>query len=338
MLHESFIQRAIEKAGILAENEVITGIHYLDGGNSKHVFRIETDRRKIAAAVKKEPDSTIRDAHHFLRFLFERGASVPEPFGDIIFLPDGSALQLMSFIAGTPLPNTTEAYFQAGKTLAKIHTIADDYFDPSQPIRGRDPLEKMSHRWQFAGAILRQNDARLQLLGKECLNNGITMPSETRARITDLAANFTTLNPEESIVHGDVHTKQFIMSEGGPVLLDFEFSKLSYPMHDLAQFICWHVARPRGFSLEEVDTIIRDCGFYPELTNNFLQGYESVKRIATHQYPVLRMLTQIEAEQLRTFVDPPIDLSRNLWEKRAGMVLAWLDSHPKLGSANELSR
>ncbi len=227
---EKLILRALERYGlerqpwqILRHNENLTvrvGEEYL--------LRIH----RPAAGIHMEPllagadlPALRRTELALLRHLGRKGLTVQRPLADrtgrdVTLLPDGTVATVLTWLPGDPLDpqKLTEALcLRLGAMVAELHRAAADFqggavlrYDPALCRRLRADFSRMYR----AGCLDRR---RLSQLEAAC-----------EAVAEDLTGE------EGTTIHADLSPGNLLLTEQGPVAIDFSLSGWGHPMLDLA--------------------------------------------------------------------------------------------------------
>lgn len=201
------------EAAFLRHNENLT---YRVGG--KYLLRIH--RAADGLQVDHDPDKR-RAELAFLRHLAGQRMLVQQPVGEIT-LADGTTATLLTWLEGHHLMEaefTPDMQHQIGAMVARLHQAAADFHHPA--LRRYDA----AHARHQAKAICQMGE-RHHLNMAEIAT--VRQAAEVIAERLDQASG------EFIAIHCDLSQSNMLLTEQGPVPIDFSLCGIGHPMHDLS--------------------------------------------------------------------------------------------------------
>ncbi len=210
--HEAIIKEVT--ASVLKVNEDQVSLDYrLMGGmsNFTYVIKVNGDKYTFRIPGKKAEkfvDRSIETYH----------IDLVEPTGlnnETIYLDEETGIKIAKYIEGTPLHQTTTLNYleEAAQTLRSLHQsgLKSDY--NYAPFKRIEQYEAYLKEFDYA------HDSKYFEL------------KETLFSYQEFLSQF-----EQTFTHGDAQISNFVVTEQGLRLMDWEFSGQNDPFFDLAQF------------------------------------------------------------------------------------------------------
>ena len=201
------------EAAFLRHNENLT---YRVGG--KYLLRIH--RAADGLQVDHDPDKR-RAELAFLRHLAGQRMLVQQPVGEIT-LADGTMATLLTWLEGHHLTEaefTPDMQHQIGAMVARLHQAAADFHHPA--LRRYDA----AHARHQAKAICQMGE-------RHHLNMAEIATARQAAEV--IAERLDQASGEFIAIHCDLSQSNMLLTEQGPVPIDFSLCGIGHPMHDLS--------------------------------------------------------------------------------------------------------
>ena len=189
-------------------------VYRVDG---QYLLRIH----KAAEGLHVEHDPMMRQAElAFLRHLADAGMNVQRPIAKTT-LSDGTEATLLTWLEGrhiTEAEFTEDMKHQIGAMTARLHQLASGFHHPAMRC--------------YDAAHVAQTAADIRSMGeRHGLNiDEITMVCQAAQVIED---RLRRVSGELVPIHCDLSQSNILLTEGGPVPIDFSLFGLGHPMHDL---------------------------------------------------------------------------------------------------------
>ena len=259
--HFPFMNKIASEAGLTVQS----GVERIDAGSAGEVWKATTSTGETIIIKKIHTDKPVHlvtDAKIRMR-LFAHGGKTCKN----IAVSEG-AWSVDEYIEGThpkrgEIPSKTCA--DIGETLRALHTLQVDGYgkldDDSSGLHGvrhssqEGISDRFSNAWPFIGVELNRHP--VAQVAPELLSR---LESYKTAIIDAVDTN------KRSVVHGDLHEKQFLIQEDGTLnaLIDFGEAFVGDPVWDIASFLFFHgedqtriLLSSYTHSQEEVDILFK---------------------------------------------------------------------------------
>jgi len=257
---DEVINQAIERFAV--DGERIKKLHSFE----HFMYEFEKDSKPLILRITHESHCTadhIKGEVEWIRHLASGGVRLPEPrpsrAGEVVEVldsHDGSCFSAVVFpkITGQhlacPSDYTSEIVRQWGQILGRIHTLSGT-FEPSSESRRRQ-------HW------FEDDDFNAE----KYLPPDQTLVIERCHEMIERAHTLETDTESYGLIHGDMHAYNFLVTDSGITVLDFEGSRYDWFVNDLAipvfyavrdpalkrsddKFACWFMRNlVRGYSRE----------------------------------------------------------------------------------------
>lgn len=266
----------------------------LSGGFRRSTYKLTTDQGSFVVSVGRPGAPISQQAHDLQIYLYEKGAPVAKPVGNIGTLSSGHQFQIVEFIAGkngisSPSESFTQQDMEAfGKAIAKIHALSERYFKEKHV----DP-DHQGASWRRANELLRMVRVAEDFAVKKWLREGSSIPASIIRMTKELRQTATELPVRKfrsGITHRDTHLGNMIITDKGQVkIIDLESIGRGIPLQDIAFSMLWIAMRAQ----KEADKL--HVSFDNEKAKAFLKGYESVKPLSPEEKQNIFEFIKIQA-------------------------------------------
>lgn len=185
--------------------------------DEKYLLRIH----KASEGLHVDHDPFRRQAElALLTHLADAGMNVQRPLGETM-LSDGTHATLLTWLAGhhiTEAEFTEDMQHQIGAMTARLHQLAADFRHPDM-------------RRYDAAHIVRLANALQQMGERHRLNMGEIAVACQAARV--IADRLGSASAAFVPIHCDLSQSNILLTEDGPVPIDFSLCGIGHPMHDL---------------------------------------------------------------------------------------------------------
>lgn len=213
------LQEALAAFGLSsAEAEFIqqheNAVYRVDG---RYLLRIH--RAAEGLHVDQRPDMR-RAELAFLRHLSDAGMNVQRPIAEAV-LSDGTAATLLTWLEGhhiTEAEFTTDMQHQIGTMTARLHQLAEGFRHPAMRRYDAAHIAQVSADIRSMGVQYSLNTDDISVVCQAAQVIGDRLGSD--------AAGFVP-------IHCDLSKSNILLTESGPVSIDFSLFGLGHPMHDL---------------------------------------------------------------------------------------------------------
>lgn len=231
--------RLTDQSAYLAEWGLGDAPCHLIAARENQVFRIETPDGPAALRLHRagyRSRAALRSELDWMAELARGGLSVPTPRptpdGRLCVEADGVVADILSWVNGAPmgadgrlapLDEAPATYRALGREMARLHDLSDAWTLPEGFVRPR---------WDLDGFV-----GDTPLWGRFWDNPLLTCDQAARlAEARDLAREKLTHGAptDFGLIHADLVPENVILSEGGPVLIDFDDGGWGYRAFDLA--------------------------------------------------------------------------------------------------------
>lgn len=214
LLHEALAAFGLDKAQTEFIQQHENVVYRVDG---RYLLRIH----KAAAGLHADHDPGKRQAElAFLTCLADAGMNVQRPLAEAA-LSDGTMATLLTWLEGhhiTEAEFTADMQHQIGTMTARLHQAAQGFRHPAMR--------------RYDAAHVARTAAEIQRMGKQYGLNPAEIDETCQAaqviesRLHGAAAAFVP-------IHCDLSQSNILLTESGPVPIDFSLFGLGHPMHDL---------------------------------------------------------------------------------------------------------
>ena len=214
LLHEALAAFGLDKAQAEFIQQHENAVYRVDG---RYLLRIH----KAADGLHADHDPEKRQAElAFLTYLADAGMNVQRPLAEAA-LSDGTMATLLTWLEGhhiTEAEFTADMQHQIGAMTARLHQAAQGFRHPAMR--------------RFDAAYVARTAAEIQRMGKQYGLNPAEIDETCQAaqviqsRLHSAAAAFVP-------IHCDLSLSNILLTESGPVPIDFSLFGLGHPMHDL---------------------------------------------------------------------------------------------------------
>ncbi|MFC7705869.1 phosphotransferase enzyme family protein [Plastorhodobacter daqingensis] len=262
-----------------------TGTPRLIRNRENAVFEIITPAGRAALRLHRQgyqTEAAIRSELWWMRALADRAQPVPHPLrtatGALTHcLQGGRIASALAWVEGAPLgaagiPLSGTAQEQAaqhhalGRLLATVHS-ATDRLEPPQDFErphwdlpgllGESPL--WGRFWEHPG--LAPAEARLLV--------------EARAFCAEATRDATARGADQGLVHADVLRENVLLTENGPVLIDFDDCGRGFRLYDLGTALSQNLSEPH----------------LPAILAALVDGYASLRPLAPEDQALIPVMT-----------------------------------------------
>ena len=250
LLHEALSAFGLTgaEAVFIRHNENMT--YHVDG---RYLLRIH----KAAEGLYVDHDPKKRRAElTFLQHLASTGLGVQHPIAETV-LSDGTMATLLTWLEGhhiTEAEFTWDMQHRIGAMVARLHQAAADFHHPS--LRRYD-----------AAHALKQAQA-IRLMGERHHLN----PDEVTAACNAAEVIADRLDRKESEfipIHCDLSQSNMLLTDSGPIPIDFSLCGIGHPMHDLSVLLANTSTRAQRCAFAEgfaaaggrIDLPLLDAGY-----------------------------------------------------------------------------
>jgi len=195
-----------------------------------HVFRVDTATGAAALRLHRVGYRSVAEINSellWMEMLAKNGLTVPSPIpavdGSFLHNVDGVIVSLLSWVGGTPLSKTVASetgYFELGKILARMHTLADawalpsGFHRPTWDLLGDEPSWGKFWENPMLSAEQQRRFLEFRRQGREALD--------------------TLESSDYGLIHADLVPDNILFDGKELQLIDFDDGGFGYRLFDLA--------------------------------------------------------------------------------------------------------